>query len=94
MSLDSTGMQHRQYRKRPVVIEAVQWDGTLASTKLLYEWAYAYIRYQDGGLLIETHEGVMRCEVGDWIVKEPFSTSDRRFYPVKPSIFEATYEPA
>lgn len=92
MSLDSTGMQHRQYRKRPVVIEAVQWDGTLASTQFLFEWAGAI--FEDGALLILTNEGVMRCEIGDWVIKEPFPTSDRRFYPCKPEIFEATYEKA
>ena len=41
---------------------------------------------------IKTNEGVMTCYPYDYIIKEPFPTSDRRFYPCKPDIFEQTYE--
>jgi hypothetical protein len=34
----------------------------------------------------------MRAEPGDYVIREPFPTDDRRFYPCKPDIFEATYE--
>lgn len=36
----------------------------------------------------------MLAEPGDWIIREPFPTDDRRFYPCKPEQFAATYEPA
>ena len=39
-------------------------------------------------LLIETLEGKMRADVGDWIIKGVKG----EFYPCKPDIFEATYE--
>jgi hypothetical protein len=34
----------------------------------------------------------MHARFGDWIIKEPFPTRDRQFYPCKPDIFDATYE--
>jgi hypothetical protein len=34
----------------------------------------------------------MMVAPGDWVIKEPFPTDDRRFYPCKPEIFEQTYE--
>ena len=40
--------------------------------------------------LIETLEGTMRAEVGDWIIT---GVKGER-YPCKPDIFAATYEPA
>ncbi len=43
-------------------------------------------------LLIETKEGVMKTMHGDYIIKEPFPTGDRDFYPCKPDIFLMTYD--
>ena len=43
-------------------------------------------------LLIETKEGTMKAMMGDWIIKEPFPTGDRDFYPCKNDIFINTYE--
>jgi hypothetical protein len=45
------------------------------------------------GLLIPTLEGTMLAVEGDYVIREPFPTADRQFYPCKPDIFEATYEP-
>ncbi len=36
---------------------------------------------------IETKEGIMKAMSGDWVIKEPFPTGDRDFYPCKNSIF-------
>jgi hypothetical protein len=44
------------------------------------------------GITIETREGDMLAEVGDWVIREPFPTTDRLFYPCKPDIFAATYD--
>lgn len=47
---------------------------------------------EDGAIIIQTSEGEMTAEPGDWIIREPFATDDRTFYPCKPDIFEQTYE--
>ena len=47
----------RTYRKRPVVIEAEQWDGTASSAGRIIDWALALggtIRYRD-------HAGAPGC---------------------------------
>ncbi len=41
-----------------------------------------------GQMLIATLEGEMRAGVGDWIIRGV----QGEFYPIKPDIFEATYE--
>lgn len=41
-------------------------------------------------ILIDTMEGTMRTDVGDWIIKGVAG----EFYPCKPDIFATTYEPA
>ena len=94
-----------KYRKKIVVVEAMQWSGnhniveiekfvgkTLRS-ELESETAYvAGIAPPFFSLLIETREGVMKAMPYDWIIKEPFPTGDRDFYPCKPDIFAKTYE--
>lgn len=95
----------QKFRKKPVVIEAIQWNGNsnrelienFVGKKLVAELESetAYVAGKGApifSLLIETKEGVMKAEKGDWIIKEPFPTGDRDFYPCKPDIFEATYE--
>lgn len=41
---------------------------------------------------IVTKEGVMKAMTGDYILKEPFPTGDRDFYPCKPDILAQTYD--
>lgn len=48
---------------------------------------------EPAALLIDTRDGTMAAAPGDWIIREPVPTQDRRFYPCKPAIFDATYEP-
>ena len=75
-----------KYRKKPVVIEAVQWDGT--------NWFE--IRKTFGGdsvaLTVEGTifilEGEMTASVGDWIIEGV----QGELYPCKSDIFEATYD--
>jgi hypothetical protein len=72
-----------KFRKRPVVIEAVQWfkmgdhpevvEATLSGMPVFW---------------IETLEGGHIVTVGDWIIKGVKG----EHYPCKPDIFEATYE--
>ena len=77
------------WRKKPVVVQAVQFDGTLASVEALHIPEAS----QDLGsrtLQIPTLEGVMTAQPGDWIIRGV----QGEFYPCKPDIFAATYEPA
>jgi len=83
-----------KFRKKPVVIEAEQWTGfnyTVAERFMgegLGEGKYEAPALGAATKLIETLEGTMRAEPGDWIIKGVKG----EFYPCKPDIFEATYE--
>ena len=76
-----------RYRKKPVVIDAVQYDGTFPLGFLDGDERVACV---DGSLAVYTLEGVMRADVGDWIIRGV----QGELYPCKPDIFDATYEPA
>ena len=77
-----------KYRKKPVVIEAVQWTGeNLKEVLDFMKWRNA--NHDDvSGLVIHTLEGNHSARVGDWIIKGV----QGEFYPCKPDIFEQTYE--
>ena len=75
-----------QYRKKPVVIEAVQYDGTFP---LAFLKGDERVRNTPDGMEIVTLEGTMRANIGDWIIRGV----QGELYPCKPDIFEATYEP-
>ncbi len=78
-----------KFRKKPVVIEAVQWTGILNVEILnfLPDGVYQALG-GDGNLRIPTLEGVMLASPGDWIIKGVAG----EFYPCKPDVFEKTYE--
>jgi hypothetical protein len=76
-----------QFRKRPVVIEAVQFDGTLTSVESMQIPECS----QDLGsktLQIATLEGIMTAQPGDWIIRGVKG----EFYPIKDPSFRETYE--
>ena len=84
-----------KFRKKPVVIEAVQWTNIGDSLEKILALsnpssAEKIIFTEDGtgALEIQTLEGKMRADVKDWIIKG----IKGEFYPCKPDIFEATYE--
>lgn len=82
-----------KYRKKPVVIEAVQFVDTEESILELSELGLDPIRvdYADLDnpvLKIETLEGLMIAKTGDYIIKGV----QGEFYPCKPEIFKETYE--
>ncbi len=89
-----------QFRKKPVVIDAMQFDGSgalnrmavLQFTGVSAENASAiYWRDANGGeIVIRTLEGDMVASQGDWIIRGVKG----ELYPCKPDIFEATYDPA
>jgi hypothetical protein len=87
-------MTVRKFRKKPVQIEAMQLIDDLGNHLAVAEW----IRSGGGAvtvpavnpyLLIDTLEGQMRADIGDWIIRGV----QGEHYPCKPDIFEATYEP-
>lgn len=108
----------KNYRKKPVVVEAVQWWGPFLgdgkqgpAVVALQEWGctVAPTEHWGGacnepghennadlivGTLEDGAEGSAQVEhiasPGDWIIRGVKG----EFYPVKPEIFEATYEPA
>lgn len=89
-----------KYRKLPVEIEAIQFDGTKKSANEILAWIgswgadarRAHTAKPERGLIISMLEGDMRADLGDFVIREPFPTGNRQFYPCKPDIFAATYE--
>ena len=77
-----------KFRKKPVVIEAVQYDGTSASIAGFVP-AHLYVKYSGSEVLeVLTLEGPLVAQVGDWIIKGIRG----EFYPIKDGIFRETYE--
>ena len=78
-----------QYRKKPVVIEAIQF---LGNDRECIQFCPIAIDPPENkpSLIIPTLEGDMRVEMGDYIIKGVKG----EFYPCKPDIFAATYERA
>ena len=90
----------KRYRKKPVVIEAMhfkagrspgngyeiaQWCGGRLNTDVKPS-DHTDVRYS---ISIPTLEGVMTASEGDYVIRGVAG----EFYPCKPEIFEATYEP-
>lgn len=101
----------KTYRKKPVEIQAMLFDGTTADTHAVYLWieentqgsfeslavlegdvpsppSGVSIDPEDGRMMIATLEGIMKADLGDYIIKGVAG----EFYPCKPDIFAATYE--
>ncbi len=95
-------MSAQRFVKKPVEIEAWHWTGAEPSHEFL-AWIDPASLPSDGvhvgsgvgytptlGTLdIPTLEGTMTASPGDWIIRGVKG----EFYPCKPDIFEATYEP-
>ncbi len=79
-----------KYRKKPVVIEAMQFtDETKNQVANFVRCSHA-ADFEDGKpvLRIQTLEGVMTARFGDYVIKGVKG----EFYPCKAEIFKATYE--
>jgi hypothetical protein len=78
----------KKYRKKPVVIDAVQFNSPsdIRALKL------PFVEVKDGNAvacyLIRTLEGEMKLERGDWLIRGIAG----EFYPCKPDIFAKTYD--
>jgi hypothetical protein len=89
-----TSLFPARYRKRPIEVEAMQYDGTNFNALWDFTGRSAHIKEIIGphaplALAVYTLEGVMKADVGDWIIKG----IQGEYYPCKPDIFEQTYEP-
>lgn len=80
-----------KFRKKPVIIEAIQWTGEniIEVMQFMAPVRPVYLG-NDEQVGIETLEGRMAANVGDWIIRGVAG----ELYPCKPDIFAATYEPA
>ena len=91
----------KKFRKKPVVIEAVQWDGTEKSALYIVRWmngnsmrfervakGMAKVCAEVGKIDIHTKEGVITAIPYNWIIKGIVG----EFYPCRADIFEQTYE--
>lgn len=89
----------KKYRKKPVVVEAIQWTGlnleevkAFVGEPLQYEVVDTAWEVGKGAphvnMSIKTLEGDHICTNGDYIIKGVKG----EFYPCKPDIFAATYE--
>jgi hypothetical protein len=90
-----------RYVKKPIAIEAVKWKGF--NNNEIKDFAGDSVKIEviregdaDNGIppyvdcSIETLEGVMKANVGDYIIKGV----NGEFYPCKQDIFEKTYDKA
>lgn len=87
-----------KFRKKPVVIEAHRigddgwpdaiWQG-VNDQQIILHLGRDGLKRVTGFVEIHTMEGTMRGDVGDWIIRGVKG----EFYPCKPDIFAATYEP-
>lgn len=83
-----------KYRKKPVVIEAVQVTKDYLKSKPTVErfetldgTSFA-ITYTEDAALIQTMEGTMAAELGDWIL----TGIQNEMYPCKDDIFKASFD--
>lgn len=80
-----------KYRKKPVLIEAVLWNGVEVSE--VTDWISKALQNETitrsgDKVVIKTLEGDMIASPGDYIIKGVKG----ELYPCKPDIFESTYE--
>lgn len=76
----------KKYRKKPVTIEAIQWNGENLSE--IDKFTQGKVKNHESVLIIPTLEGDMYASLNDYIIKGV----NGEFYPCKPDIFAKTYE--
>jgi hypothetical protein len=84
-----------KFRKKPVEIQAMRYvherpqDAAPVLSWIRSGGGSADFDPASGAVLIITLEGLMSARSGDWIIRGV----QGEFYPCKPGIFDATYEP-
>lgn len=90
-----------KYRKKPVVVEAFQYDGDFKGSNGYFyvpRWAedalnngtLYYDENEPWELFVKTLEGAMHVSVNDYLILG----INKEIYPCKPDIFEKTYDMA
>lgn len=89
-----------KFRKKPIVIEAVQFENSKKSFDAIWDWMGGHDGPNSGysgpdedhpeSFTIDTLEGRMKVAPGDWVIKGVKG----EFYPCRDEIFRMTYEPA
>lgn len=87
-----------RYRKKPVEVEAVQWNGN--NTPAVMEFVgnhvadngdelltFVPLAYPKPKLWVAANKSWIDVEIGEWFIRDSLG-----FYPCKPVIFETTYE--
>jgi len=90
-------MPAAKYRKKPMVIEALQWTGDVTYDMLNFGCSGpqplfgADFQVDTASKQVEilTLNGVVKVDVGDWVIRGVHG----EFYPCRPDIFSETYEP-
>lgn len=77
-----------KYRKKPVVIDAIHFNGILTNGITHFLAGNSFIYQEEKGITLPTLEGEMLVSPGDWIIRGVVG----EVYPCKPDIFEMTYE--
>lgn len=77
-----------KFQKKPVVIDAVHYTGENEEEVLEFTDSGADLD-ANSQLIIHTLEGNLHVSPGDWVIRGV----QGEYYPCKPDIFEATYEP-
>ena len=95
-------MKHsvRTFRKKPVTVQAVLWDGTEESMEALLALCegagdgtsivFSPLALKNREAVIHTLEGTLELARGDYVIRGV----EGELYPCKPGIFEKTYEEA
>jgi hypothetical protein len=82
----------KKYVGKPVVVEAVQWDGSMTqAAEIVSAIGGTHAQYMDempDFIHIQTLEGLMRASPQDWIIRG----TRGEYYPCKPDVFEKKYE--
>lgn len=86
-------MNPQTYRKLPVEIQAMRYEGTRESALAIVEWIgddgkTVGFTDKENSLSIRTLEGDMLVRKGDYVIRGV----QGEHYPCKPDIFNETYE--
>lgn len=85
-----------KFRKRPVEVEAIRWGG--GNDDELVEWTGGRFRHPIAGpgrstaerqVFDELHATWVTVNLDDWVIRGV----QGEFYPIRPDVLEATYEP-
>ena len=74
-----------KFRKRPIAVEAVRFMGSNFKEAITFCGGFVD---RGGRLVIQTPNGEVRAELGDWIIQD----TEGDFYPCVSKVFDATHE--